>query len=247
MKKTRGVICSGSRESAKLGAEIYNQGGNAFDAAVAATFMGFMSEPMFTTLGGGGFAALYNKSKGEACVIDFSCAAPTPDPRKELNFVKTTATYGDAVETIFLGRGTCAVPGNPAGLAYIHQNYGKLPLDVILPPVIDACINGLPLTNEQAHIFTHYVGILDFTDSIRKLFHKNGNLKKGGDIFINKDLGNTLNLLLKNGFDFFYRGDIAQQIAHDQQENGGLLTTDDFASYKPKYRKPFKGVFTNFN
>ena len=127
-----GVISAGDVQTAAAGAEILKNGGNAVDAAVAATFVSFIAEIGVVHLGGSGVAQVFMPGNdiqaGNSIVYDFFSTMPgigrTQLP-EALDFEKVIVDFGPTTQEFYLGRGSVAVPGNIAGLCMLAEKHGR--------------------------------------------------------------------------------------------------------------------------
>ena len=156
IKPTQGVVAAGNPHTAAAGVEILKSGGNAVDAAIAAVFAAFVSEPMLTDLGGGGFMLVDHRDK--ARLYDFFVAVPglgsAPVPPDELEFKPVVLDFGDTTQVFHAGMGAAAVPGNVHGLCTAHSAEGRLPLKEVLAPAVRLGRQGISFTPEMANILS---------------------------------------------------------------------------------------------
>ena len=231
-----GVIAAGHPHTAQAGAEILQQGGNAVDAAVAATFASFVAEASLVNIGGGGIAQLYDPHSGQATVYDFFSAMPGlskngSQPAK-IDFRQVSIDFGVAQQAFYIGRASVAVPGVVAGLCTLMKEAGTLPLATVLQPAIRLARKGIIMSDVPAYITSLLEPILTDTSGIAAIFAPTGTLAKAGDRLIFHQLADTLETLSQQGADLFYTGAVARAILADQQANGGLLTETDLAGYQ---------------
>ena len=135
------AIASGHALATEAGFEMLRAGGNAFDAAVAVSAALSVVEPISSGIGGGGFFLLHDASTGKDVFIDAREIAPT---------AATPAAFLDAKGDLDRNRAengpwSAGIPGLPAGLVHVSQNYGKLPLSTTLAPAIRLARNGFPI------------------------------------------------------------------------------------------------------
>ena len=139
MKKTKGIIAAGHERTAEAGCEMLRLGGNAFDAAVAASFASFICESTLTSAGGGGYLLAHNANARKDILFDFFVNMPGKgiDIEKEkIDFFPVQMDFGTTSQTFHIGCGSIAIPGNIAGLFDVHNKFGILPMkDVILPAI----------------------------------------------------------------------------------------------------------------
>src|SRR6201981_187005 len=72
----------------------------------------------------------------------------------------------------------------------------------------------------------------------RRIFLKNGKYYQPGEIFRQPELAATLRRIAKNGPSEFYRGQTARDLAAEMKREGGLISLEDLAHYKPIVREP---------
>ncbi len=229
-----GVIAAGARETVAAGAAILKQGGNAIDAAVAASFMSFIAEIGMVHLGGSGVAHIYDPSNGRSLVYDFFSNVPglNGTPPDKMDFKEVTIDFGATTQSFHLGRASVAVPGNIVGLCQMAADYGRLPLKTLLQPAITYAETNQPISAFQAGTCQLLTPIYTQTDIMRDIFVKNGRMLQAGDPLFVPNLADTLKTLAVEGIDYACSGALAQAILADQQTNGGLLTATDLAEYR---------------
>ncbi|WP_058188761.1 gamma-glutamyltransferase [Terracidiphilus gabretensis] len=233
-----GMVVSVHHLASDAGVQILQQGGNAVDAAVATGFALAVTHPAAGNLGGGGFLLL-RRHNGKSTFIDYREKAP---------LAATETMYQDAQGNILPGASVTgykaiATPGSVAGLVYAEKKYGKLGLKKVMAPAIKLASEGFLLTSEEARELAT-PGLADFADS-KRIFQRDGNLYKDGDLFQQPDLARTLQRIADNPKDF-YHGKIAHQLVDEVKKGGGLLTLQDLAQYKVAERKPIVGKFHNY-
>lgn len=246
----RGAIAAGHPVTAAVGAQMLQAGGNAVDAAVAATFASFISEFTLSTVGGGGFALVVDAVAGQSTLLDFFSAGPglgrTQQPPPEaIDFQQITVDYGPSTQHFYIGRGSVAVPGNVAGLCSLAQQAGRLPLSVLLEPAIDLARRGVAVSAMQHFIAGLIKPILLATPAGRAIFGRSGgdDLLLPGELVRMPELADSLEALGREGPRLFYHGEVAQAIVRDQAEHGGLLTMADLQRYRVRRRRPLVTPF----
>ena len=243
-----GSIATGSQESLNTAKDILKEGGNAFDAGIAAVFTSMVSEFALTGAGGGGILMGMEQNKSPI-IYDFFVDCPIKN-KNNFDFKNISVDFGNTIQEFHIGKGSTAIPGNIAGLIDIHQKTGKLPLEVILQPAIDMSKNGIVLSKHQAYINSLIQPILTNSEIGRSLFIKNNKFLEKGDTFRNPDFSNFLQILSKDGKKFLYNGEGAE-IIEKFYSNGGFLNKNNLNNYKIHTRKPLHiniegyDVFTN--
>ena len=230
-----GSISTGSKEALNTAKQIFEEGGNAFDAAIAAVFTSMTSEFSLTGAGGGGI--LLGMERGANPVIyDFFVNCPESS-NNNMDFEKINVDFGNTKQQFYIGKGSTAIPGNIAGLLGIHKQKGKLPLNIILEPAIDIAKNGVQLSAYQSYINTLVKPILLYTNEGKKLFIKNDNFLKENDVFKNPNFAYFLSELSQKGSDFFYKKEGAE-IINKHYRIGGNINKNHLSNYKMIKRKP---------
>ncbi|RMD82633.1 MAG: gamma-glutamyltransferase [Candidatus Dadabacteria bacterium] len=215
-------------------AEILRAGGNAVDAAVAASLAIAVVNPSSAGLGGGGFMLIYQRSEGRAHAIDYRERAPlgaTPDlyaRRGQLN-PRLSKRGGLAV----------GVPGEPAGLALASRRYGRLPLARVAEPAIRLAAEGFAVGPHLAREIARHRDELATVPELAQVFlDANGKPLAAGSRMVRPALAETLARFAAEGAAPFYEGDIAADIVTAVREQGGVMTAKDLAEYRPVERLP---------
>jgi len=142
-----------------------------------------------------------------------------------------------------IGYKAIGVPGSVAGMVYAEQKYGKLTLRQVIAPAIRLAREGYVLTWEEASDM-HDRHLAEFSESHR-VFQRNGDYYKPGEIFRQPDLARTLERIAEHPDDF-YHGALARELAAAMQKGGGLITADDLAHYEVKEREPVRGTYRGY-
>lgn len=237
----RGAIAAGDPKTAEAGKIMFELGGNAFDAAVAAILASFVIEPTLTSAGGGGFLLAHTQDKRN---ILFDFFTQTPRQKRalcEIDFRPVDVNFGDATQAFHIGLGSIAVPGNLAGIFAVHQKLGKLPFQEIVQPAIHYAENGVDLSSFQDFCINQLLHpILLAMPESRAIYAPQGKLLREGERFYMKEFAETLRAIARRGVREFYQGEIAHQFARDCQEKGGFLTLEDLTQYRVIERKPLR-------
>jgi gamma-glutamyltranspeptidase/glutathione hydrolase len=240
---TRGMVVSTSSYASDIGAAVLAKGGNAVDAAVATAFALAVTFPAGGNIGGGGFMVI-QPVRGEATTIDYRERAPlaaTPTmylgPDGKIDRSLTAAGY--------LAPG---VPGTVRGLAMAHRKYGRLPWrEVVLPAA--ALADGFELPESLARSLNRVVAgpMAPFPASVAAYGKPGGGEWQAGEMIRLTDLAKTLRSIAEGGPDVFYTGWIAEAIAMDMAEHGGLITRKDLEQYNPVERLPIHGTYRGYD
>jgi gamma-glutamyltranspeptidase/glutathione hydrolase len=246
------IAITGKPLAATAGSMIFQKGGNAIDAACA---MLAATCTMWDVLSWGGEtqALIYNPKTKKVLAINALGVAPTG---ATADFFKSKG-YNFPPE---YGPLAAVTPGTPGGLCYMLAQYGTMSLEQILQPAMQLA-SGYPIEAQAANSFERGKDSLKKWPYSKKVFlthlGKKREAPETGEIFIQKDLLQTLTKMveteratLKKGKgrkeaimaanERFYKGDIAQEFVRGCQEQGGLITMQDLAKWKPIEEEPMK-------
>ena len=226
----KAMVVSAREEASRIGSEIMQQGGNAFDAMVATEMALAVCYPNAGNLGGGGFM-VYRTRRGEVGALDYREKAPLRANR-DMYLDENKKYLQDKSKTGGLAVG---VPGTIAGIFKAHKKFGSLPMQTILRPVILLAKNGFKITEKQAKQFNDYSGVFKQVNQEKSIYTKKF---KAGDVFKNEALANTLQQISDNGRSAFYQGEIAKTLVAFLQKNGGIISLKDLDNYQAIWREP---------
>ncbi len=223
-----GMVVSASELASQVGIEILKKGGNAVDAAVAVGFALAVTYPAAGNIGGGGFMVIH-LNDGTNTTIDYREKAPLS---------ATEFLYQDSLGNFLPkksqeGVTSSGVPGSVAGLIYALEKYGTLSLAEVIQPSIDLARNGFVLEYRLARSFEYEIESFNKYESSKKIFTNDGIAFNEGDLFIQNDLANTLELIKNYGLNGFYSGKTAELIVNQISQQGGYITLEDLKNYKP--------------
>jgi gamma-glutamyltranspeptidase/glutathione hydrolase len=238
----KGAIAAGHAQTVRAAAIILDEGGNAFDAVLAATFAACVVEPVLSSLGGGGFLMAGPAGGGEPVLYDFFSQTPKRrDPGGELDFHPITADFGSVTQEFHIGMASIATPGTCKGLFQVHRDLCTMPMGRLAEPALALARKGFTVNRLQAYLFQVVGPIYMHSDASRAIFASSANPGETmgeGETMTNPDFADTLDALTREGEDLFYRGEIAAAINRDCRTGGGLLGRDDFESYRVAKRRP---------
>ncbi|KKM76582.1 hypothetical protein LCGC14_1378720 [marine sediment metagenome] len=236
------AVASAHPLATQAGLEILEQGGNAFDAAVAVTATLAVVEPASSGLGGGAFWLLHQADTETDVMIDGREMAPGKASadmylNKQGQFEQDLSLDGPLA---------AGIPGVPAGMVHLSETYGKLPLSASLAPAIRIALNGFEVSERYQHLAQFRLDKLNAYPASRRQFLDNGQLPPLGYLIRQPDLAHTLNLLARNGQAGFYQGETAQRLVTAVTKNGGIWTLDDLKRYQIKERQPITGHYHGY-
>ncbi|HEY5624521.1 MAG TPA: gamma-glutamyltransferase [Gammaproteobacteria bacterium] len=228
----RAAVASAHPLASEAGIEILERGGNAFDAAVAVSAALGVVEPAGSGIGGGGFFLLHRESDGFRIMVDGREVAPgaaEADMYLDDN--------GDPIPRASRdGPLAAGIPGLPAALVHVAENYGRLPLAESLAPAIRYARDGFAVEDRLSEGVARRSRAMN--DAALAVFLPGGQPPEPGTVLRQNDLAATLTALAERGFGGFYRGEVARLLVDGARAGGGIWTLDDLASYRVVEREP---------
>ena len=229
-----GCVSSYSEISSQIGVDILQAGGNAIDAAVATILAVGVIEPFHSGIGGSGFMTIYLAEENRYTTFEYLETIPAGGYEGYYNkaqYIKTARAAG--------------VPGQIAGLAMALEKYGTMSWHDVLQPIIKLCREGFALDEvccEEMSLYADYFAQPGY-EELYTHFTDDGFPYSAGDWFTNEDLANTFETLANEGWQSFYTGSIAKQIAAGMADAGAIMDEADLAAYYATEREP---ITTNY-
>lgn len=241
IKTSNGIVNSQHYRASQIGAKILAEGGNAIDAAIATSFAIGVLEPWQSGLGGVGHMLI--KPKNSSCFsIDF--AARTPSDLNIDDYQLTGENFkgmfgwpGVTEDRNIEGPFSMGVPGQVAGLALAHKEFGSLPWHKLVTPAINIAKEGL---NVDWYLS---IKIAAVAEGLNRFPYTRERLLRNGMVPVTDwsglspklqqlELANTLQIIADYGGEDFYRGNLAQKIANDLNLVGSKISIDDLYKYE---------------
>jgi gamma-glutamyltranspeptidase/glutathione hydrolase len=230
---THAAVTSAHPLASMVGAAIMQDGGNAFDAAIAVHFALAVVHPSAGNIGGGGFL-LARTNKGKLIGLDFREAAPAIASRDMYLDEKGNPITSKSLE----GPLASGIPGSVSGMFNAHI-YAKLPMAQLMEPAIELAQYGFVLTEKEAGSLNSVRDELLKLSSAPSAYTKNTKWKKGDTIF-QPELAATLRRIQINGLAGFYEGVTADLIVKEMANGSGIISTTDLKNYQTKKRAPIE-------
>ena len=221
----RGIVCSNSPLAASAGVRVMQEGGNAFDAALAVAATEAVTLVPLCGMGGDSFILAYEAATGQLTGINSSGTAPTG----------ATADYYRSRgydEMPLEGPHAISVPGEVAAWEEMHRRFCTMPFSTLLDTGIGYAEEGFPVSPRIGRSFAGAVAKLGQFPASAAIYSSNGGIKKEGEILANPDLARSLQQVAQGGADEFYRGDLARRMVKELRDAGGLFTESDFADHR---------------
>lgn len=205
----------------QAGVEVLESGGNAVDAAVATGLVLSVVENSMSGLGGRA-QILMRDSSGEILGID---------AQSQLGSDYSSPLLIPS----FSGINVVGVPGMVAGLVQLHQRYGSKSLEQVAEAAIQYARNGYRILPGEVSRHQRVEDTIRKSPELASIYlNQDGAIHQPGDLFVQKDLANTLSEIAVGGAEAFYRGDIGRKMAEDIKERNGPVVEDDIRSYEAR-------------
>ena len=239
---SKGMVSSRRKIATKVGADILEQGGNAIDAAAAVAFALAVVHPEAGNIGGGGFMVLHKADQNLTTTIDYR------------EYAADRATHDMYVVDgkidhflSFQSRKSVGVPGTVSGMAMAVEKYGTMSLADVIKPAYELAKNGFKVGRHLERTFeTHKEKLTAAPETRAAFFKPDGSNYYFGDTLIQSDLAQSLKMIMDDGVDAFYKGEIARKIVADQEKYDGIITMKDMADYQPVEREPVRGTYKGY-
>ena len=227
--------------AAAAAADMIALGGNACDGVLAASIAQAVVEPHMTTLSGCLSMLYYDAASGEYSYVNGMMAAPqaVPDVRS-----MDVAEFGALMAKT--DGALCFVPGFWGGFEAGHDRHGRLPRATVMAPAIHYARHGFeihPFLWGEMFVESSVLGREAFS---REIYFRGSTLRDIGDTLVQNALADTLERLVEDGSDHFYRGEFGRRYAETVQAKGGLITAGDMASYDAFWDEPVHGTYRDY-
>ena len=234
-----GMAATSHTLSTQAAIDILKAGGNAVDGAIAAAAVQNVVEPGSTGIGGDCFC-LYAPNGG-AEVIAFNGSGKAP--------MAANAQYykDNGIEEIDTSSPhSVTVPGALDAWIQLNRDHGKLTMAEILAPAIKYARDGYPIASRVYRDFNEAKELLASEPSTARIFLNDGEVPAIGTRHYQKELAATFQKIADEGWDGFYKGDVAKDMVDYLRSKGGLHTMEDFANVKGDYVTPISADFRGY-
>jgi gamma-glutamyltranspeptidase/glutathione hydrolase len=229
-KGSNGVVAAANPYASKIGLDIMKNGGNAVDAAVAMAFTMGLVEPNASGPAGSGFMMIHDAKTGKQAFLDYLPTAPAALTQEIFESYDKPTQKKTGV--------AAGVPGAVDGWLTALENYGTMSAEQVLEPVIELAEKGYVISPHLVEVVQDSYELILSHEETAKVFLKEDLPYEAGEVFKNPDYAKVLRKIAKEGKDGFYKGEVAEAIVQAVKADGGLMTLEDLANYKAKFREP---------
>jgi gamma-glutamyltranspeptidase/glutathione hydrolase len=227
------AVASAHPLATRAGMKVLDEGGNAFDAAIAVAAALAVVEPMSAGLGGGGFWLLH-RADGREVMLDSREKAPRAASRDMYLKKNGEVDPGRSLN----GPLAAGIPGVVAGMVRLAKHYGRLPLSRSLAPAIRLALNGFPVYPRYQRLVSYRFDLLKKYPATAAIFLQDGHIPQLGYRVVQKDLGHLLQAIAARGRSAFYGGETARRLVQGVRAAGGIWSRRDLSEYRVVERPP---------
>ncbi len=231
-----GMACTSQPLATQAAIDVLKQGGSAVDAAIAANAVLGLVEPPSCGIGGDLFAIVWDAKTKRLHGLNASGRSPGALTRKYFEEQKITRIPKDGPLPV-------SVPGCVDGWFELHGKFGKLPIERVLAAAIAYAYQGFPVSEVIAEDWERISETMHKQPGFKETYMPRGHAPQTGEIFVNRDLGRTLEKIALGGRDAFYKREIAETIGAFIKKHGGFLSAQDLGEHKSEWVEP---VSTNY-
>ncbi len=243
------MVSSGHYLASAAGYRVLEEGGNAVDAGVATGIVLNVTLPHWTSFGGVAPIMIYSAESQE--VVTISGLGRWPK----------AATLDYLLE---LGGGDMpgmlknVIPAACDAWLTALEKYGSMTFEQVVTPALELCEQGFVVQGTLARHLPLSRELFEANPTLRQVFMSNGRVMGERDVLVQRDLGKTFRRLIeversqshqgrqaaiRAARDYFYKGDIAHEMAEFSESNGGLITYEDISEFRVKLEQPETGEF----
>jgi len=233
------MVASDAPLASQAGVEILRRGGNAVDAAVAVGFAMAVVFPEAGNIGGGGYMVI-RMADGRTAALDYREIAPLAATRDMY-----LDASGKLTDKSVIGPLASGVPGAVAGLTAALAKYGTLPLKDVMAPAIHLAEDGFIVDSALGRSFANAARLIRQFNGAEVLLPNDKPIAVGAR-FVQPDLARTLRRIADQGAPGFYTGETAKLIADAMRRDGGIITEQDLARYKPVWRDAIASTYRGY-
>lgn len=241
VRARHGIVVSVSEIASQVGVNILKRGGNAIDAAVATGLALAVVWPAAGNIGGGGFMVI-RLANGKTTTIDYREMAPAAAHRNVYldasgEYIKGSSTFGPRA---------AGVPGSVAGMAMALEKYGTMKWADVAAPARRLAAEGFTVSYQLEKSLEGSEKELALHHESKRIFLRNGQPYKAGDLFRQPELAATLARTIRFGPKEFYEGRTARLIAESMKKADSWITLQDLKNYRPVERAALTGAYRGY-
>jgi gamma-glutamyltranspeptidase/glutathione hydrolase len=232
----QGMVVSPHDLASACGFDILQRGGSAADAAIAMSAVLGVVYPHMTGIGGDAFAIVYDESEKKVTSINGSgCAAGNIDVFNK-----------DLPIPIRGPLSALTVPGVVDSWWQLWRQHGRMKWADLLEPAIQYAEQGFPVSRHLHYCLNRDSEYLKVEPEAARIFLPGGRVPQQGETLYQKDLGDTLRRLQKDGKDTFYQGELMQSMVASIKQAGGALREEDFNNHNSEWTEVLRTGYRGY-
>ena len=238
----RNIVSTSHPLAAQAGLRIIAAGGNAVDGAIAAAAVMTLVEPCSNGLGSDAFCILWDGSR----LHGLNASGPAPAAWSPAYFARKHGA--DARTPPQRGWDSVTVPGAVSAWVALNERFGKLPFGDVLAPAIEIAERGyiVPPVVAEKWMLAAQVADLVSQPGFAQTFLPNGRAPAVGELFRMPAAARMLRAVAETRGQALYGGEIAEALARAAREQGGAMTVQDLASYRPEWVTPIEKTYRGY-
>ena len=236
---TNAMIATSHPDASLTGIEVLRRGGNAIDAAIAASAMLCVVEPAMTGIGGDCFAIVARPGEEPIAINGSGYSAAGASLEAAGRRSLTAIADNDPLAV--------TIPGAVDAWCRLHERFGKLGLDALMESAANRAQDGYAVAPRVAHDWAQHAGRLARNAAISARFLPGGKPPRCGDTHRQPELADTLREIGRKGRAGFYDGAVADDIVATLAALGGPQNQDDLAAQAADFVTPLSGRFAGYD
>jgi len=238
---SQAAVAVDSGPCSTVGRSMFERGGNAVDAAVAALFCNGVVKSQSSGVGGG-FIMTISLANGTRMSLMAREAAPA---------LSNTTMFSGKGRSSKYGALAAGIPGEVLGAWEAKKRLGnpELSWSDLLQPSIDLCSNGITVDENIARYMKTASKYLKTDPGLMSEFinPETGEVWIKGDVYTRPKLAKTLKIIAEKGAEELYTGELATKLVEDISEAGGIISLDDLKNYRVSWSEPVVAVIPGTN
>ncbi len=233
----QGMVSSGHHLASLSGVKVLQEGGNAVDAALAASFVLAVVRPQACGVGGDLFALVFMKEQGKVEALNASGPAPK---KATLEFFK-----GKGFRNIpTTGPLSIAVPGIVDGWMELHSQYGTMELTRLADDAVGYARDGFPVYRTLLYSISELAPSFPWID---RFYRKPLDDFVPGKTLVQRNLAGTLEQIAKKGREPFYQGEVGARMCAALQNEGGIISQEDLDGKHAEWTDPITTTYRDYS
>ncbi|MBI1387527.1 MAG: gamma-glutamyltransferase [bacterium] len=236
-----GAVATSQTLASYEGLRVLQEGGNAIDAAIAANAMLALTEPFSCGPGGDLFAIVWSERDQKLHGLNASgrsLYAWTIDRAKKSGAGDFLPVYGPLA---------WSVPGCVSGWKALHGRFGHLDWARLFEPAAGHAREGFLVTELIGHDWQSAPRLFEQYPNAAATYAPDGSAPRFGQVFRNPDLASVFEILMQEGADAYYQGEIAERIVKYSKERGGMFEMSDFTDHHADWVDPVSTSYRGYD